>query len=92
MGRPFYMDFTEHCFRLATRRNYNEINGDSIKEWHRKTTHWLDNDCTVEEKALITDFYSNNQSIYCGAPIEKIKQIRHLATRCATAIGLRYAD
>lgn len=91
MGRPFYMDLTEHFFRMVARCGYDEVKGDSVKEWYRKTEKWLDSDCTAEEKALITVFYADNQSIYCGAPIEKIKQLRHLATRYATAIGLRYA-
>lgn len=61
--RAFYTDITEHFLRLAIRKNINDIRGAFDQGWHRKTTKWLNEGCTVDERKLITEFYTYNQSI-----------------------------
>ena len=61
--RTFYTDITEHFLRLTIRKNINEVQSAFDQGWHRKTTKWLDEGCTAEERKLITEFYTYNQSI-----------------------------
>jgi DNA phosphorothioation-dependent restriction protein DptG len=87
--RAFYMEITEHFFRLAVRRELDEVKGDTIKEWHQNTNKWLDKDCTEEESALIRDFYTFNQSVSSCSNYKIVKQVEELAARFAADLGLR---
>ena len=76
--RAFYMVLVEHFFRLAARRKNYEVIGAFNQEWHKATTEWLKSECSTEERAIILDFYTYNQSIgNCSnkAVIEKIEPI-----------------
>ena len=87
--RAFYMDLTEHFLRLAVRRDISEVQGEAVQEWHRNTTEWLTANCTDDERALIRDFYTYNQSVSTCSNYLIVKQIEELASRFATDLGLR---
>lgn len=86
--RAFHMELTEYFFRLAVRREPDEIIGETIKEWHESTSRWLSEDCTREESALIKNFYTYNQSVRSCSNYKIVKQIEELAARYAADFGL----
>lgn len=86
--RAFYMDLTEHFFRLAVRRDINNVVGAMVQRWHKNTTKWLDEECTTEERALIRDFYTYNQTISNCTNYMVVNKIKELAERYAIAMEL----
>lgn len=87
--RAFYMDLTEHFLRLAIRRDISEVQGEAVQEWHRNTTKWLNENCTTEERALIRDFYTYNQTVSKCSNYKIVAQIEELAARFSADLGLR---
>lgn len=87
--RAFYMELTEHFLRLAARLDLSEVKGDAVKDWHRKTNKWLNENCTENEAALIRSFYTFNQSVSSCSNYKVVAQIEELAARYAADLGLR---
>ena len=86
--RTFYMELTEHFFRLAVRRDISEVQGSTVQKWHRNTTKWLDEECTAEERELITDFYTYNQTVRTCNNYAIVEQVHNIAERYALAMEL----
>ena len=82
------MELTEHFFRLAVRKNLAEIQGATMQEWHRNTTKWLNEKCTTEERELIKDFYTYNQTVSKCTNYIIVNKVKDLAKRYAIAMEL----
>ena len=87
--RPFYMELTEHFFRLAVRVKPENVKGAAVQKWHRNTNQWINENCTKEEAALIRELYTYNQSVSSCSNYNVVKQIGELAARYAADMGLR---
>jgi hypothetical protein len=59
----FYTSSVEHYLRVAVRRSIDEVQGSVNQKWHRDTVQWLNEKCTAEERKLIMEFYTYNQSV-----------------------------
>ena len=86
--RAFYMELTEHFLRLAVRRDISEVQGIAVQEWHKNTNKWLNEECTAEERTLIRDFYTYNQTVRTCNNYTIVEQIQDLAKRFAIAMEL----
>ena len=87
--RAFYMELTEHFFRLAVRRDLAEVKGEAVQEWHRNTNKWLNEECSTDEAKLIRNFYTFNQSVSSCSNYIIVKQIESIAAKFAADLGLR---
>jgi hypothetical protein len=83
------MELTEHFLRLAVRVRFENVKGEVDQEWHKKSTKWLNENCTEEEATLLRNFYTYNQTVYSCNNYSVVKQIEELAARFATDLGLR---
>lgn len=87
--RAFYMELTEHFFRLAVRKDITEVQGATVREWHKNTTEWLNEECTAEERELIKSFYTYNQTVRTCNNYTIVDKVHEVAERYADAMGLR---
>lgn len=86
--RAFFMEITEHFFRLAVRLDITQVYGDTTKEWHRKTREWLEEECTADERKIIKDFYTYNQTVSKCSNFVVVDKVSAIAKRYAIAMGL----
>lgn len=84
----FYMPLTEHFFRLATRRLFEDVQGAVGQKWYKDTSKWLLDKCTAEERTLIRDFYTYNQSVRGCTNYKVTEAIYDIADRFAADMGL----
>ncbi len=84
----FYMSLVEHFWRLAVRRRFNEVQGSVNQKWHQDTVHWLNEKCTPEERKLVKDFYTMNQSVRGCTNYQITDKLYDIADRFAAETGL----
>ena len=84
----FYMGLTEHFFRLAVRRSLSEVQGEVNRRWHQDTAKWLNEKCTAEERTMVKDFYTYNQSVRGCTNYKATGAIYEIADRFAVDMGL----
>lgn len=84
----FYMSLVEHFWRLAVRLRFNEVQGSVNQKWHQDTVHWLNDNCTDEERKLVMDFYTMNQSVRGCTNYQITDKLYNIADRFAAETGL----
>ena len=84
----FYMSLVEHFYRLAVRRTIDEVQGPTAQKWHQDTERWLLDNCTNEERTLIRDFYTYNQSVRSCTNYKVTSRIYDISERFALDMGL----
>lgn len=84
----YYMSLTEHFFRLAVRRRLDNVQGAVNQMWHQDTVHWLNTKCTDEERKLVMDFYTYNQSVRGCTNYPVTEKIYDIADRFAADMEL----
>lgn len=89
--RSYFTDISEHFLRLSVRHKLENVKGDVIKEWHRKTNKWLTNDCTKEEAELIRNYYLSHYSIMDCTDDVFCKKLAGLIEKYAVAVELASA-
>lgn len=84
----FYTSMAEHFLRLATRRRFQEVTGSVNQKWHQDTVHWLNDNCTDEERKLVMDFYTMNQSVRGCTNYKVTERLYDIIDRFAAGVGL----
>lgn len=86
--RAYFTDIAEHFLRLSVRHKLENVRGDVIKEWHRTTNKWLNNDCPKEDAELIRSYYSRYYSIMDSNDDIFCKKLAGLIEQYAIAVKL----
>ena len=60
--RRFYTDVAEYFLRMTVRRSPDQVSGAINKKLYEDTESWL-MECTEEERKLIREFFTYNQSV-----------------------------
>ena len=79
---------SEHLFRIAVRRRFNEVRGFEEPTIYQLTIRWIKEKCTAKEQALLDNFYTNYKTIADCPAYPEIETISAIIERFAADMGL----